>query len=103
MEPNLQVASLEEYTRQWQAAQSRARELQQTYDKLADALRQLATYGAHTTVVFSDPLAQAWWVAYQERAGNMVPRAPDEVPITMAHEDQIVALHTVPEPQSLRA
>lgn len=85
----LRDAAMREYQRCWQDATELGTDLSRVFDRLAASQEVLAEHGTHTTVVFKNVLVQAWWVAYQEAHGAMLPRQLLEVPL--------------PEPASLKA
>jgi C4-type Zn-finger protein len=89
-QPKLREAALDRYAEQWANAIDQTEELQRTFQRLTEAMAQMAERGAHLTLVFEDDLTQKWWVAYREKQGDMVPRHPEEPPALMQHEDLIV-------------
>ena len=87
--PDLRGAALERVDAEWLAAITQSEELEQVFDRLSEALRNCDEMGGTMTIEFQRKLAQRWWVEYQEAAGAMIPRHPEDPPPMMAHEDEI--------------
>lgn len=91
-EQRMRAAAAAEFERQWQQAAEAGTELRRVLDRLAAGMHAMAEHGAHLTVVFPDELVQAWWVAYQEEHGHLVPRSRLEPPFI---RDLVEAEHSV--------
>ena len=88
--PDLRKAALERLDAEWQAAIEQAEELENTLGRLSKALSSCDEMGGTMTIEFQRPLAQKWWVVYQEAGGAMIVRQPEDVPSMMDHEDDLL-------------
>jgi hypothetical protein len=89
-EPKLREGSVDRFLTEWSKSIETAEELERTFSRLVEAMGGMADRGAHLSLVFEDGLTHAWWVAYRELHGEMIPRNPELPPRMMQHEDQIV-------------
>ena len=89
-EPKLREAAIDRYSHEWSGAIDQALELARTFDRLVEAMKSMSDRGCHIVLVFDDGLTQAWWSAYRESHGDMVPSNPELPPRLMLHEDAIV-------------
>lgn len=89
-EPKLREASLARFSEEWSKSIEIAEDLARTFERLVDAMGGMADKGAYLSLAFEDGLTHAWWVAYRESHGDMVPRNPEMPPRMMEHEDRIV-------------
>ena len=79
--PDLRLAAVEEFNRAWGEALVAGAELRRSYEHLAKCMRDMAEHGSRQTLKMPDELEQEWWVTFQEKLGNLIPREPIMPPI----------------------
>jgi len=79
--PDLRLSASQTFERHWGEAINAGSELTAAFERLATAITALAEHGIRQTLTFKDPLVQEWWVIFQERRGQMIPRDTLESPI----------------------
>ncbi len=81
MEKNVRQGSVDSFNREWSEAFDAGVELERCFKRLTDTMARLTEAGLHMHLEFPEPM-QAWWVAYRESQGDLIPhRNPLEAPV----------------------